>query len=149
MLVRGPSDLSALRDRIPIPPRLRGRWAAGRRRPRAVAGYEPSPMELVLWIPVAEVGAGQGDDAPSWDEIARVVGAEGPPATIAVHVDAARALAPTHLAAMPAEGFELRATGPRYPAAVFEGGGFAGGRAVRVPGGLLVGLTSQLPPIPS
>ena len=39
-------------------------------------------------------------------------------------------------------GMEVRVTGPRYPAVAFEGGGFTQGRAARIDGGLVVGLTS-------
>jgi hypothetical protein len=142
VLVRGNSDLSALRERIPIPEGLRGRWAAGRRRVRAVAGFEPVPIELVIWIPVPEEDAG-AVAASSWAVIGDVLGGEGPPATIALHADAAREVAPVQVSRGLVEGFHVRVTGPRYPARLFEGGGFAEGRAVRVEGGLLVGLTSR------
>lgn len=133
MLVRGSSDLSALRERIPIPPSLCGRWAAARRTVFAVAGFAPVPMELVLWIPVAE----------SWSTLAEVLGAEGPPTTIAVHVDAARAVLGPRAGHLLVEGMDMRVTGPHYPATKFEGGGFTQGRAARIDGGLVVGLTSH------
>ncbi len=131
MLVRPSSDLSTLRERIPIPSQLQGRWAAARRAARAVVGFEPSPIELVLWIPVAD-----------WASLAAAIGDEGPAATVALHVDAARSVAGEVVAGLYVEGFHVRVTGPAYPAEVFEGGGFTDGRAVRVDGGLLVGLTS-------
>ncbi|KAB2897113.1 MAG: hypothetical protein F9K40_13400 [Kofleriaceae bacterium] len=131
MLVRGCSDLSALRERIAIPPSLHGRWAAGRHTPRGVVGFERSPIELVLWVPV--------DD---WSSVASTVGPEGPDTTIALHVYAAREVAAAQIAGRLVEGYHVRVTGPSYPADVFEGGGFSHGRAVRVDGGLLVGLTS-------
>jgi hypothetical protein len=131
VLVRGSSDLSALRDRIAIPPSLDGKWAAGRHLPRSVAGFERSPIELVIWVPVTD-----------WDALSVAVGDEGPPATIALHVEAAREVASEQIAGLLVEGFHVRVTGPAYPARVFEGGGFSHGRAVRVDGGLLVGLTS-------
>ena len=131
MLVRGSSDLSTLRDRIAIPASLHGRWAAARQIPRAVAGYDRSPIELAIWVPVTD-----------WSALAGVVGPEGPLTTIALHIDAARDVAPDVLIGLLVEGFHVRVTGPAYPADVFEGGGFTRGRAVRVDGGLLVGLTS-------
>ena len=131
MLVRGCSDLAALRERIAIPASLHGRWAAARQAPRTVAGFERSPVELVLWVPVTD-----------WSAIAEVVGPEGPLATVALHIDAAREVAAEQLAGLLVEGFHVRVTGASYPARVFEGGGFSHGRAVRVEGGLLVGLTS-------
>jgi hypothetical protein len=131
VLVRGCSDLSALRERIAIPASLHGRWAAARQAPRTVAGFERSPVELVLWVPVTD-----------WDAVAATVGPEGATATIALHIDAARAVAPAQLFGLLVEGFHVRVTGPAYPARVFEGGGFSHGRAVRVDGGLFVGLTS-------
>jgi hypothetical protein len=88
-------------------------------------------MELVLWVPVSD-----------WSALAEAVGDEGPPITIALHVDAAREVASEQIAGLLVEGFHVRVTGPAYPARVFEGGGFSHGRAVRVDGGLLVGLTS-------
>ena len=132
MLVRGSSDLSALRERIPIPAALTGRWAAARRTVFAVAGFAPVPMELVLWIPV-----------PCWAALASLLGEEGPPVTIAVHVDAARVVLGPRVADLVVEGSDVRVTGPRYPAAAFEGGGFTNGRAARIDGGLVVGLTSH------
>lgn len=131
MLVRGSSDLSALRERIAIPAFLQGRWAAARHTPRSVTGFERSPIELVIWVPVTD-----------WATIADVVGPEGPSATIALHVDAAREIVADQLSGLLVEGYHVRVTGPSYPAVVFEGGGFSQGRAVRVDGGLLVGLTS-------
>jgi len=133
VLVRGSSDLSALRERIPIPQALRGRWAAARQPVHAVAGFAPSPIEIVIWIPVDECAG------PSWPTIHEVVGHEGTPMTIALHVDAARALLPERVTAMAVEGAEVRVTGPAYPAGVFEGGGFTAGRAVRIDGGLQIG----------
>lgn len=133
MLVRGSSDLSALRERIPIPAALTGRWAAARRTVFAVAGFAPVPMELVLWIPCEE----------GWSSLAALLGAEGPPTTIAVHVDAARAVLGSRVADLVVEGMDVRVTGPRYPAIKFEGGGFTNGRAARIDGGLVVGLTSH------
>lgn len=137
MLIRGSSDLSALRERIALPPGLSGRWAAARRTVFAVAGFAPAPMELVLWIPV-----GEGMPWTDWRAVADVIGAEGPPATIAIHVDAARAVLGTRLGGLRVEGMDVRVTGPRYPATAFEGGGFVLGRAARIEGGLVVGLTS-------
>ena len=137
MLVRGSSDLSALRQRIPIPMTLAGRWAAARRAVHAVAGFAPVPMELVLWIPVGECGT-----LASWTSLASVIGDEGPPMTITLQVEAARAVLGPRVLGHLIEGMYLRVTGPRYPAAVFEGGGFTDGRAIRIDGGLLVGLTS-------
>lgn len=137
MLVRGSSDLSALRERIPIPPTLAGRWAAARRAIHAVAGFAPVPMELVLWIPV-----GEGGYLACWTELARVIGDEGPETTIALNVDAARAVLGPRINGLRVEGMEVRVTGPRYPALAFEGGGFTQGRAARIDGGLVVGLTS-------
>jgi hypothetical protein len=138
LLIRGSSDLTALRERIPLlPPNLCGRWAAARRAVFAVAGFAPSPMELVLWIPV-----GDGEPWTDWRALAEVVGAEGPPSTIAVHVDAARAVLGTRITGLFVEGMDVRITGPTYPATVFEGGGFTHGRAARIDGGLVVGLTS-------
>jgi hypothetical protein len=136
-LVRGSSDLSALRERIPIPAGLCGRWAAARRNVFAVAGFAPVPMELVLWIPV-------GDDSewPDWDALGDVIGHAGPPSTITVHVDAARAVLGERIGGLVIEGMDVRVTGPRYPATAFEGGGFTQGRAARIDGGLVVGLTS-------
>ncbi len=131
MLVRGCSDLSTLRERIAIPPSLQGRWAAGRQTPRGVVGFDRSPVELVIWVPVAD-----------WSDIASILGPEGPATTIALHVYAAREVAAEQIAGLLVEGFHVRVTGPSYPASVFEGGGFSQGRAVRVDGGLLVGLTS-------
>lgn len=77
-----------------------------------------------------------------WSALAATVGPEGPPCTIALHVDAAREVAAEQLFGRLVEGFHVRVTGASYPARVFEGGGFSHGRAVRVEGGLLVGLTS-------
>jgi hypothetical protein len=131
VLVRGRSNLSALRDRIAIPASLQGQWAAARHVPRSVAGFDRSPIELVLWLPV--------DD---WAALAAIVGPEQSPASIALHVDAMREVAPEALTGLLVEGFHVRVTGPTYPAHLFEGGGFIHGRAVRVAGGLLVGLTS-------
>jgi hypothetical protein len=138
LLVRGASDLSALRERIPLPPMLNGRWAAARRTVFAVAGFAPVPMELVLWIPV-------GDGAPftDWRVIGELLGAEGPATTIAVHVDAARAVLGARLGGLLIDGMDVHVTGPRYPATAFEGGGFTQGRAARIEGGLIVGLTSS------
>lgn len=99
--------------------------------PRTVAGFERSPIEIVIWVPTSD-----------WPALAAIVGSEGAPATIALHIDAAREVAPDALAGLLVEGFHVRVTGPSYPAGVFEGGGFSHGRAVRVDGGLLVGLTS-------
>lgn len=144
VLVRGSSDLSALRERISIPTELRGRWAAARREVHAVVGFAPTPMEIVIWIPVRDTAA--ASDGPGWSTIGDVVGAEGESGTIALNIDAVRAVCPECIAGMPVEGAQVRVTGPRYPAAVFEGGGFADGRAVRVAGGLLVGLTSRSGP---
>ena len=54
--------------------------------PRAVAGYERSPIELGLWVPVSD-----------WKELAEAVGPEGPLATVALHIDAAREVAADQL----------------------------------------------------
>ncbi len=142
MLVRDSSKLSTLRERIPIPSGLDGRWAAARRNAHAVAGFEPSPIELVIWIPIGSPIDDDDDGEHAWSELGALIGAEGPPATIALQVDAARAVAADRMGGMCVEGFDVRVTGPRYPAHVFEGGGFGDGRAVRIRGGLLVGLTS-------
>lgn len=96
-----------------------------------MAGFDRSPIELVIWVPVLD-----------WPAMAAVVGPEQPLATIALHIDAAREVAPDALVGLLVEGFHVRVTGPAYPTHVFEGGGFIHGRAVRVDGGLLVGLTS-------
>jgi hypothetical protein len=131
VLVRGCSNLSALRERIAIPASLDGRWAAARHVPRAVAGFDRSPIELVIWIPVTD-----------WSAFAEAVGPEGPTVTVALHVDAAREVAADEIAGLLVEGFHVRVSGPSYPADRFEGGGFSHGRAVRIEGGVLVGLTS-------
>jgi hypothetical protein len=99
--------------------------------PRTVAGFERSPIEIVIWVPTTD-----------WDGLAAIIGPEGPTTTIALHIDAAREVAPGALFGLLVEGFHVRVTGPSYPARVFEGGGFSHGRAVRVDGGLFVGLTS-------
>ena len=85
----------------------------------------------MLWIPVTD-----------WTAFAEIVGPEGPTTTVALHVYAAREVAPDAIADLLVEGFHVRVSGPSYPASKFEGGGFSHGRAVRVDGGVLVGLTS-------
>lgn len=86
----------------------------------------------MLWIPVTD-----------WTTFGEIVGPEGPTTTIALHVDAAREVAPEAIANQLVEGFHVRVSGPSYPADKFEGGGFSHGRAVRVDGGVFVGLTSN------
>jgi hypothetical protein len=55
---------------------------------------------------------------------------------------AVTALVPDRLDEMQADNGTVSITGSGYPAAAFEGRGFALGRAVRITGGLLVAVTT-------
>jgi len=141
MLVRGPSDLSELRAKLPVPEGLSGTWAAARLDHPGRFDFGPATIEVVIWIPV-------GDDDPlgrpgqTWDDIERVLGPAGDPVTVSMSQLAVAALVPDRLDEMRTGNGTVEITGPAYRATAFEGGGFALGRAVRIGGGLLAAVTT-------
>ncbi|HVK77183.1 MAG TPA: hypothetical protein VM734_27945 [Kofleriaceae bacterium] len=135
MLVRGPTDLSELRCKLPVPERLAGRWAAVRLEQPGVFDFVRATIEVVAWIPV-------DDRELTWKDVADVLGAEQQPTTVTMACDAVSALVPDQFDEMQVDGAHVEVRGPGYPAGAFEGQGFGAGRAVRIEGGLLVAVTT-------
>ena len=147
MLVRRQAAISELRARIPsLPSSLDGRWSAVRiERPGA---YEigPAHLEIVMWFPVRDDG--EAGDGPTWATVAHEVGPEGEVGDVPISREGVSALLPGRFDEPRWGAHSVRVTGPTYRAACFEGGGYTSGRAVRVPGGLLVAIATKPPSVP-
>lgn len=147
MLVRRHAAITELRARIPgLPASLDGCWSAVRVERPGSYDFGPANMEIVMWFPIREPGAaGQG---PSWDTVEAEVGPAGEVGEVAINEEAVAALLPGRFERPPWGATSVRVAGPLYPAGCFEGGGFGGGRAVRIDGGLLVAITTAPTSVP-
>jgi hypothetical protein len=137
MLVRGPDPLETLPRSIRRPRLFRaGRWVACPLPECAKA--DVTRLEVVMLLAVGDDEPG----APSWQEVCDTLGPPQPTGPLTVPLQALEALAPALVAAARVD--ERRATviGAVYPSRGFEGHGSTMARAVRVDGGLLVGLST-------
>ncbi len=138
MLVRGPDPLETLPRSIRKPALFKvGRWVAC---PLSERGAKPdvTRLEVVLWLPVAE----KAGALPTWDDVAAALGRPQSVGPMTLPAIALRALVPQHLDASPAASERVTMTGKVYPTRGFEGHGSTMARAVRLPGGLLVSLST-------
>lgn len=138
MLVRGPDPLETLPRSIRKPPLFKvGRWVAC---PLSERGARPdvTRLEVVLWLPVAE----KPGTLPTWDDVTAALGPPQSVGPLTLPTVALRALAPEHLDASPTGAERVTMTGTIYPTRGFEGHGSMMARSVRLPGGLLVTLST-------
>lgn len=138
MLVRGPDPLETLPRSIRRPSLFRsGRWVACPLPESAKPGV--TRLEVVMWLPVGDV---DGDELPTWGAVAAALGAPQPVGPLTVPLRALEALTPALLSVARVEAQRATVLGDVYPSRGFHGHGSTLARAVRVDGGLLVGLAT-------
>jgi hypothetical protein len=139
MLVRGPDPIETLPRSIRRPALFKvGRWVAS---PLPERGDKPEAkrLEVVMWLPVDD----DDDELPSWDDVTATLGRSSSIGPLTVPVEALAAVAPDEVAAgATPEGDRVTLRGEVFPSRAFEGHGSTMARAIRLPGGLLVWLTT-------